>query len=247
MTPLQTVRHQLHDPAFWARYQFAHEGWPGADRLGELREVVDDFADDDFDDDDDDVADQDDESVEVRFDVGDGYGLLLSVATSLDSHTLKLFQPGQAEPAELAWDDLAHWHPYALRWAELDVICRALAVRDSDLPHPGPALALLCRFAAVFEDDDVAAAVASVDAAFASLRPEDWTGFWPRGTDWLDRADFRGEGVTWVSDGELRWARQDDEHNADFYTTRVQPTPGREGFPHEGLRALLRVAKTIAG
>jgi hypothetical protein len=229
MSTSRTVPQLLNDPAFWARYQFAHEGWPGADRLGELREVLDD------------------ETVVVRFDVGDGYGLLLHVATSVDSHTLELFQPGQAKPAELGWDDLAHWHPYALHWAELDLICRALAARHADLPHPGPALALLSRFAAVFEDDDVDTAVATVDAAYGSLRPEGWTGFWVAGTDWLDRADFRGEGVTWVDDGGIRWARQDDEHAADFYTTRVQPTGGKEGFPYEGLRALLRVAGAIVG
>jgi hypothetical protein len=49
------------------------------------------------------------------------------------------------------------------------------------------------RFAAVFEDDDVPGAAAAVDAAFASLRPADWAGFWPDSTFWLGGADFRGQ------------------------------------------------------
>ena len=149
------------------------------------------------------------------------------------------------DAAELGWDDLAHWHPYALRWSELDLICRAIAALDPQLPHPGAPLALLCRFAAVFEDDDVDHAVAAVDAAYASLRPHQWDGYWPRGTDWLERADFRGQNVVWQRDqaGNL-WARQDDDHEADFYSTRVEPAAGAEHFPYTRLRALLAAAAT---
>ncbi|GAA5198737.1 hypothetical protein GCM10023322_72820 [Rugosimonospora acidiphila] len=226
------LRESLHDPAFWARYTFAHEDGPGADRLGDLEDLLDEESDED---------DADDDALEVEFEVGGGYRVLLSVDPEADSHSLGIAEPLAADAAELGWDDLAHWHPYALRWSELDVICRAITALDPELPHPGATLALLCRFAAVFEDDDVPGAVAAVDAAYASLRPREWDGYWPRGTDWLERADFRGQNVVWQRDptGNL-WARQDDDHETDFYSTRVDSAGG--AFPHAGFNALLAAA-----
>ncbi|WP_430789302.1 hypothetical protein [Actinoplanes sp. G11-F43] len=227
--PLE-LRAELDEPAFWARYLFAHEDGPGADRLGDLIDELDD----DFDED-------EDYEIEVRFDAGGGHRLSLSLDPSLDSYELGILGPGEDEPAELGWDDLAHWHPFAFRWAELELICRAIAVADPS-PKQGSALALLCRFAAVFEDDDVAGAVAAVDAAFASLRPAGWTGYWPAGADWLSRADLRGQGVQWHSDvAGNRWGVQSGRPTRDFYSTRSGP-PGESRFPHERLRALLDAA-----
>ncbi|GIE42918.1 hypothetical protein [Actinoplanes lobatus] len=214
----------LHDPLFWARYTFAYED---EDRVGELADQIEDVE---LDDDDEDI-----EGVEVVFDVGGGCRLVLDVALELDHHSLELIVPGLTEPAELGWDDLDMWHPHALRWSELDLICRAVD------PEPGPALALLCRFAAVFEDDDVDAAAAAVDAAYASLRPEGWTGYWPNAADWLERNDLRGQAVTWHTDGQGRhWATQKDWHQKkDFYSTRQGP----DKFPHDELRTLLQAAR----
>lgn len=240
----------VHAPEFWARYTFAHEDGPGADRLGALQDLLDaeDELDDDIDDDGEDSADEydedDDTSLDVAFEVGAGHHVVLSVDVSLDLHSLGATTPGTTEPSELGWDDMAHWHPYALRWSELDLICRAIAARSPELP-PGAALALLCRFAAVFEDDDVDRALAAVDRAYAALRPTDWAGYWPRGTDWLERADFRGEGVTWQRDdaGDL-WAVQHDADAQPFYSTRIGPDTGAsDGFPHAQLRAVLDAAR----
>ena len=237
MAVLDQVRPLLSDPLFWARYFYTHEDGPGADRLGDLESEVADAYEPDEDDGDDDG--DDDSEFQVRFDLGGGYGLLLDFDVALDSYNLGAYGPGVAE-AELGWDDLAHWHPYALRWSELDLICRALAATDAELAQPGPALALLCRFVAVFDDDDVDSAVAAVDAAYASLRPEGWTGYWPRGTDWLERSDFRGERVTWHRDEAGRtWGEQAEGNDREFYSIRsVRPEPGK-GFPHDLLRAIL--------
>ena len=235
------LRESLHDPVFWARYMYAHDGGPGAERLGDLEDVLDDEFDDHLDDDEEDSGDS---ALEVGFDVGDAYRVLLSVDSHIDLYSLAIVGPDSAGVSELGWDDLVHWHPFALRWSELDLICRAIAVLDPQLPHPGAPLALLCRFAAVFEDDDVDSAVAAVDEAYASLRPKGWDGYWPQGADWLDRADFRGQGVVWQRDeaGNL-WARQEDDDESDFYSIRVEPEPGKDGFPHERLRALLAAAE----
>jgi hypothetical protein len=211
----------LHDPLFWARYTFAHDDGPGSDRLGELTDAL--------------AVDEEGEETEVEFAVGGGHRLVLSVDTGLDSHELAV---GSADLVELAWDDLAHWHPFALRWDELDLICRAVALVDPG-QHPGAPLALLCRFAAVFTDKELLAYAEAVDAAYTSLRPAGWTGYWPRAADWLERADFRGKGVTWHRDdaGDLVASPADDE--ADFYSTRVRP--------HPQLTALLNAAATTTG
>ncbi|MEV6299639.1 hypothetical protein AB0M02_09565 [Actinoplanes sp. NPDC051861] len=214
----------LSEPEFWARYTFAHEGEPGSERLGDL-----DVEEDD--------EDEDDSSVSVVFAVGGGYALTLEVDTGLDLHELGLVGPGDEEPVELGWDDLAHWHPWALRWSELELICQAVG------DHSGAALALLCRFAAVFEDDDVESAVARVEAAFAGLRPAGWDGYWPSGADWLARADFRGQGVHWErdSDGSLT-ARQEDGQKRDFYSRRLSAS-----FPYAEFGALLATAEATCG
>ncbi len=223
---------------FWARYTFAYEGCPGADRLDAIKHLLDDNADDED-------WEADDTAVDVEFDVGGGYRLRLTVDCPTDSYALQIVVPDSTDAAELGWDDLAAWHPYALRWFELDLICRAIAVLDSRLPHPGAPLALLCRFAAVFEGDDVNEVVAAVDAAYVSLRPQRLDGYWPRGTDWLERADFRGQGVIWQrdQDGNL-WAYQGDDEELDFYSTRTEPAAGTEHFPHAQLKALLAAAAT---
>ncbi|MFI8523070.1 hypothetical protein ACIGB8_01395 [Promicromonospora sukumoe] len=255
MTTPSTLHESLHEPEFWARYTYAYADGPGADRLGELE----DWLDDDEDEEDDD----DDSSFDVAFEVGAGHHVVLSIDVWADSYSLGVTVPGLSsglesgsdadpdsdEPAELGWDDLAHWHPHALRWSELDVIVRAITASNPAQWPPGAALALLCRFAAVFDDDDVDGAVAAVEQAYAGLRPETWEGYWPRGTDWLERADFRGKGVTWQSDeAGNRWVAERDADVEPFYSTRLAPDPEADGgFPHGRLRAVLDAAAVTVG
>lgn len=223
------MRLPLHDPLFWARYTFAHDGEAGSERLGDLAaQLADDFGD--LDDEDADFT-----GIEVELDIGEGCRLILDVCLELDHHELGILAPGLTEPGQLGWDDLGRWHPHALRWSELESICRAV---DGER-HPGAALALSCRFAAIFEDDDVEAATAAVEAAYRSLRPADWTGYWPTAADWLARADLRGQNVTWyTNDAGHRWARQTGHNDADFYSIRQ----GSDKFPHEALRIALQAA-----
>ncbi|MBU2667895.1 hypothetical protein KOI35_30730 [Actinoplanes bogorensis] len=219
----------LHDPLFWARYTFAHEGEAGSGRLGDLAAQLDD----DFGDLDD--GDADFGSIEVEFTIGAGCRLMLDFCLELDHHELGILVPGLTEPDQLGWDDLARWHPHALRWSELESLCRAV---DGER-HPGAALALLCRFTAIFEDDDVEAATAAVEAAYRSLRPAGWTGYWPTAADWLARADLRGQSVTWYTNGAGHWwARQTGDNDVDFCSIRQ----GSDRFPHEALRTALRAA-----
>lgn len=64
-------------------------------------------------------------------------------------------------------------------------------MRDPQFAHPGTPLVLLCRFASVHDGDEVDRILPVVRAAFESLRPAGWTGYWPDADDWLGRRDFR--------------------------------------------------------
>nr|BFE60374.1 hypothetical protein GCM10020063_049000 [Dactylosporangium thailandense] len=199
---------RLRDPEFWAHYTFAIESGPGHERLGALRDRVRGHGD-----------------YEAVFAVGGGHALTLRVSVRFGTYELGVIGPGDERPAELGWVDMAHPWPYALRWAELETVCRAVAAHEPGAWPPGAPMALLCSFAAVFDDDDVDAALAAVDAAYAGLRPAGWTGYWPRGDDWLPFADFRGRGVTWHRDAAGNaWADADDD--AYFYSFRLAPHAG---------------------
>src|SRR5579862_3894297 len=86
------------------------------------------------------------ESCTVELPVAEGYLLSLSLDPGLSYFSLRFASPGQ-EAVEIAWDDTAHWHPHVLRWQELELICRTVALQDAELPHPGILLLLLHRFA----------------------------------------------------------------------------------------------------
>lgn len=222
----------LSSPVFWARYTFALDGCAGSERLGPVSDPLG----------------AEHLVARVVFEVGGGHGITLSINTRVGGYELGITGPGSTKPAELGWDDLAHWHPYVFRWTELELICQAVAANDPQLSHPGAPMALLCRFAAIFDDDDVHRAEAVVTAAFAALRPQDWNGYWPTGSDWLARADFRGQKVTWHRGAAGMWAEQHDDHDADFYSTRVSPPAATdEHFPHARLKALLTAAAATTG
>lgn len=125
---------------------------------------------------------------------------MLAVQGRYDSYELGIRTPTSEGVRSIGWDDMAHWHPFAFRWQELDLISRAVAALDPRMPHPGSALVLLCRFVSVHDNDDVEQTTSTMHAAFESLRPAGWAGHWPNVTDWLARRDFRGRGVSWTYD-----------------------------------------------
>src|SRR5947207_3303665 len=92
----------------------------------------------------------------VGFPAGGGQSLQISLRDKYCG--LELFPPGAAEEITIGWDwdDPEDAHPYVLRWEELDLLCRAAALLDPGLRHPGPMLALLGRFLLITDDDDVA-------------------------------------------------------------------------------------------
>ncbi|MEU8136334.1 hypothetical protein [Streptodolium elevatio] len=115
------------------------------------------------------------------------------------------------------------------RWDELDLVCRAAALRDPGLPHPGPLVALLARFAIAADDVDVASFTPILDAAYSHLRtaagPEA-EAYWPSSTEWPGERDLRGASVTWQTDADGdTFPEQPAAHagTADLHTLRRPP------------------------
>ena len=171
---------------------------------------------------------------DIRFDVSPTAGLVLDLAEP----TLYLRHAGSERPAQLGWDDEAHWHPHVLRWAELDAICRAVAINDPSLPHPSVPLLLLNRFAPVTVGDDAEAIFETLEQAWRGLDlfSDDEVAEFSR------RYDYRAAGFVWRPDVECGWLihqddtlRQGDEylHHADLYTLRLTRIPD---FPFHEFR-----------
>ncbi|BCB80605.1 hypothetical protein Pflav_070150 [Phytohabitans flavus] len=103
------LRTLSHDPAFWADYFF--RATPEADpEPAELR---------------------------ATFPVAGGYALVLDLDRAYGTYALGLRTPVSGEPIPMAWDDRSRWHPHGLRWPELDLVGRVVALDDPSLPTPG--------------------------------------------------------------------------------------------------------------
>ncbi|MFE3515066.1 hypothetical protein [Streptomyces sp. NPDC059166] len=198
-----------------------------------------------FDDDAPDVYDEDvddQESHVARFPLGGGFALVLDLTLGLEYVGLALAAPGIPEPVTVGWDDQAHFHPHVMPWPELDLLCRVVALHDPELRHPGPMLALLCRFAFLAEGDDLDRVSPLVDAAFEVMRPGDGEGGLRAETrDWFDLRDLRGTGVVWTSrtDGH----RAVDQHGDDGLPLYSLRAPDSEDFPFAAWSALLAHAR----
>jgi hypothetical protein len=117
-------------------------------------------------------APHDDRELHVSFPVTAGYGLVLDIDLSTGEQALGLREPATSAPVQLGWWSPGRPHPAALRWFELDLFARVLALEDPTLPHPGLVVALLSPFAPVTLDDDPGASAAIREAAYRSLRRE---------------------------------------------------------------------------
>ncbi|WP_125629520.1 hypothetical protein [Nonomuraea sp. WAC 01424] len=213
---------RMADPDFWAAYLFE-----------------DDAPEPDLDDED------DEESFIAEFQVGEGLGLVLDLDIVTGYFDLALTAPELAEPITVGWDDQAHFHPHTMRWSELDLLARALALHDPRLRHPGPVLALLARFVVLDEQDDPDVITPLMDAAFQLVRPRPGTGLRPETRDWFELRDLRGCGLRWTTgDNGCLAVEQADPDSAphDLYSLR---TPGSSDFPFAAWTALVNRAEQI--
>ena len=114
--------------------------------------------------------DPDPTELRVSLPVTGGYGLVLDLDLSTGEQTLGLREPASSEPVQLGWAGRGRPYPAALRWHELELCARVIALEDPTMPHPGLVVALLSPFAPVTPDDDESAVAAVREAAYRSLR-----------------------------------------------------------------------------
>ncbi|MET0424869.1 MAG: hypothetical protein ABW046_13385 [Actinoplanes sp.] len=114
--------------------------------------------------------DPDPAPLRVTFPVTGGYALVLDLDRSTGERVLSLRGPASSELLPLGWAPADGPYPAALRWWELDLFARVIALEDPVLPHPGLVVALLSPFAPPAEDDDEPAVTAMRAAAYRSLR-----------------------------------------------------------------------------
>ncbi|HEY0000925.1 MAG TPA: hypothetical protein VGB74_10765 [Actinoplanes sp.] len=106
----------------------------------------------------------------VTFPVTDGYALVLDLSPATGERALGLRVPASSEPVQLGWAPAGGPFPAALRWWELDLFARVIALDDPTLPHPGLVVALLSPFAPTTADDDEPTITALRETAYRSLR-----------------------------------------------------------------------------
>ncbi|WP_306211494.1 hypothetical protein [Actinoplanes sp. RD1] len=118
------------------------------------------------------IPDPETTGLRVSLPVTGGYGLVLDLDLVTGEQTLGLRGPATSEPVQLGWADPGGPRPAALRWDELELCARVIALEDPTLPHPGLVVALLAPFAPVTPDDDLDTVAAVREAAYRSLRRE---------------------------------------------------------------------------
>ena len=229
------LRGYLHDPGFWRAFSFADD----SDRWRDAAELI------------------------AEFPVGGNHAVRLELNMDITLFELGLLPPGAQKPLSVGWDDQARWHPHVFRWEELDLVCRAAALTERQLRHPGPALALLWRFAIIGEHDDVDTITPLVDAAFTTLRRDDPARalpfaegegvedepYWPQIWHQFDAQDMRNSEVVWHRDAYGNWSVTQDleasRAGKSLHSMRWTPEePGDDSyFPFTAWRAMLDQAR----
>jgi hypothetical protein len=115
------------------------------------------------------VVDTDEPTLRVSLPVAGGYALVFEADLRTGERVLGLRGPASSEPVQLGWTSPGLPVPAALRWWELDLCARVIALEDPTLPHPGLVVALLSPFAPALPEDDQQEISAVRTAAYRSL------------------------------------------------------------------------------
>jgi hypothetical protein len=210
----EALRRLSEDPRFWSLL-FAHDGaFPDPDPAG----------------------------LRVSLPVTGGYGLVLDLDLATGEQTLGLREPASSEPVQLGWAAPGRPYPAALRWHELELCARVIALEDPTLPHPGLVVALLSPFAPLTADDDESAVAAVREAAYRSLRREVPPPA-PAGPEQAPLPLFAAE--SWWPQPAAPSPRVIDEAAVAAYTAPAEAlleVRGGSRFPREGLAELVRQA-----
>jgi hypothetical protein len=177
----------------------------------------------------------------ITFPTSPEYALTLDLEDLLSYFSLGLRHPDAPEPVEVAWDDQAHWHPHVLRWPELDLIGRCVALNDPDLPHPGLPLLLLNRFAPICLDDDVDVIFPLLESAWRSLGVLDEREI----NRYVELYDRRQARFTWQHHEGIGWTIEQDEEGLEssgfeLYTLR---SAENDSFPFAAWNRMVEEAR----
>jgi hypothetical protein len=187
-------------------------------------------------------ADLDVRELRVTFPVTGGYALVLDLDPATGERALGLRGPASSEPVSLGWAPAEGPYPAALRWWELDLCARVIALEDPTLPHPGLVVALLSPFAPATAEDDEPAIAAMREAAYRSLR-RDVPPAEPHGPEQAPLPMFASDDW-WPSPPALSPQVLDEAAIAGL-TRPVFPqmeVRSKSRFPGEGLDHLVRLA-----
>jgi hypothetical protein len=210
----EALRRLSEDPRFWSLL-FAHDGaFPDPDPAG----------------------------LRVSLPVTGGYGFVLDLDLVTGEQTLGLREPASTEPVQLGWATPGQPYPAALRWHELELCARVIALEDPTLPHPGLVVALLSPFAPLTADDDESAVAAVREAAYRSLRREVPPPV-PSGPEQAPLPLFAA--ASWWPQPVAVSPQVIDEAAVAAYTAPAEArleVRGGSRFPREGLAELVRQA-----
>lgn len=186
--------------------------------------------------------DPDARELRVTFPVTGGYALVLDIGLPTGERALGLRGPASSEPVQLGWSPAEGPYPAALRWWELDLCARVIALEDPTLPHPGLVVALLSPFAPPTPEDDEASIAAMREAAYRTLR-RDVPPAEPTGPEQAPLPLFAG--ADWWPSPPAASPQVLDEATIAELTAPAHAfaeVRTRSRFPHEGLADLVRKA-----
>ncbi|WP_307874975.1 hypothetical protein [Frankia nepalensis] len=175
-------------------------------------------------------------------DVGDDYRI--GTAIGPWSQDLEIYAPGAAEGHTIGYIDGSRPMPDTLRWEELELVCRASALRDPEIRHPGLVAALLVPYLLRDGRESLDAVSPVLDAAFRLARPRPGHGLRRETRSRLEWP--RRPGITWVTrpDGHLAVKDERDPDWPPLYSYRKAEA---KHFPFDVLSGLFDAARaTVA-
>ncbi|WP_007513476.1 hypothetical protein [Pseudofrankia saprophytica] len=184
------------------------------------------------------------QELDFAVDVGDDYRIGTQILLGGGAiQSLEIYPPGSATGRTIGYLDEAHPMPATLRWEELELICRASALLDPDIRHPGPVAALLVPYLLRDGSESLDAISPVLDAAFRQVRPRPGDGLRPETRTLLERPPLPG--ITWVTrpDGHLAVTAERDPKKGFLHSYR---TPETTTFPFDVLSGLLDAAEATA-
>ena len=179
--------------------------------------------------------------VTFAVDVGDDYRIGTTIVPASGIQSLEIYAPGSVAGDTIGYIDGAHPIPHALRWDEVELVCRASALRDPEIRHPGPVAALLVPYLLLDGSESLDAISPVLDAAFRLVRPRRESGLRRETRSRLELPPRPG--LRWVNrpDGQVAVTEHDDQGRRQLNSYR---TPESTRFPFGVLSRLFDAAKT---